>query len=80
MKSKLTFLLALSVLSYQMVFSQTLVNNGGKMVIESGTALMIDGNYKNLDEGNIINSGTIAITGDWTNDATSGNLMQGWDR
>ncbi len=77
MKSKLTALLALTVFSLQIVFSQTLVNNGGEIIVENGTALVIEGDFLNLDDGNILNFGTVAITGDWTNDATSGNLLQG---
>jgi len=77
MKPRITFLLTLTIFSLQPVFTQTLVNNGGKMVVEDGTALVIDGDFKNLDDGNIVNSGFIAITGDWANSATSGNLMQG---
>jgi hypothetical protein len=76
MKSKLT-LLAFMVLGLQIVFSQTLVNNGGEIIVVNGTALVIEGDFLNLDDGNILNSGTVVITGDWTNDATSGNLLQG---
>ncbi len=77
MKTKLTVLLAVTVLSHQLVFSQTLVNNGGEIIVENGTSLVIAGDFLNLDDGNILNSGTIAITGDWTNDSISGNLLQG---
>jgi len=77
MKTKLIVLLAFTVLNLQIVFSQTLVNNGSEIIVENGTSLVIEGDFINLDDGNIQNSGEVAITGDWTNDATSGNLLQG---
>jgi len=38
---------------------------------------VINGNYVNQTDGNIIHYGTIALTGNWTNNATSGSLMLG---
>ncbi|RLD49581.1 MAG: hypothetical protein DRJ05_20775, partial [Bacteroidetes bacterium] len=57
--------------------AQSLTNNGASITINSGASLTINGDFENLDDGSIDNSGDIYLTGDWANDATSGNLLQG---
>ena len=57
--------------------SQFLVNNGVDVVIKPNTALVINGDYINQLDGNINCEGMINTTGNWTNNAISGNLLQG---
>ncbi len=58
-------------------FAQYFVNQGADIRVSSGSALIIGGAFRNTLDGSITNSGNIIITGDWTNNATSGNLLQG---
>ena len=55
--------------------AQYIVNQGGDITISSGSTLYIDGDFTNQLDGSIDNSGSILITGDWTNNQTSGNLL-----
>ncbi|MCD4729346.1 MAG: hypothetical protein K8R74_02010, partial [Bacteroidales bacterium] len=57
--------------------AQYLVNQGADIVITSGTSLVIDGDFSNQLDGSMDNDGEVLISGDWTNNATSGNLLQG---
>lgn len=59
------------------LFSQTLVNNGSNIHVTQGTTMVIVGNYLNLADGDIKNSGLVTIGGDLTNNAVAGNLLQG---
>ena len=61
----------------QLLPAQTLINNGAEISISSGSALTIKGDFENLDDGSIDNSGDIDISGNWENNATSGNLLEG---
>lgn len=54
-----------------------MVNNGATMVIKPNTSLVINGDFINQLGGNINCEGLIASTGNWTNNATGGNLLQG---
>ncbi|MCD4695028.1 MAG: hypothetical protein K8S16_02210 [Bacteroidales bacterium] len=56
--------------------AQVLVNNGSEIFVSEGSNLVIVGDYQNLSDGEIENSGDINITGDWINNANSGNLLQ----
>ena len=55
--------------------AQYLLNNGADIIITSGSYLTIDGDFTNELDGTIDNSGNISISGDWTNNQTSGNLL-----
>jgi hypothetical protein len=57
--------------------AQYLVNQGADIRINAGSALVIAGNFRNTLDGSITNSGNILISGNWTNDAAAGNLLQG---
>ena len=57
--------------------AQTLTNNGADIFLTNGAGIYINGDFENLDDGNIDNSGEISLTGNWTNNASSGNLLQG---
>lgn len=59
------------------ISAQTLINNGAELTLSSGSGLYIDGDFENKNNGSIDNSGEIEITGNWTNNANSGNLLQG---
>lgn len=76
MKPKL-FLMTLSLSLIITAFSQGVVNNGGRIVVTDGSVVVIDGNFTNSGDGNVLNSGIMSVSGDWTNIATSGNLLQG---
>jgi len=75
----LTFLILCCSLSY----GQGLYNNGASITIAANTLLKIDGdangNFTNLTSGSysgtINNTGTIAIEGNWTNNAGSGYVF-----
>lgn len=56
--------------------AQVLVNNGSEIYISHNSNLVIVGDYQNLSDGNVENSGDINISGDWINNGTSGNLLQ----
>ncbi len=57
--------------------AQFFVNQGADIRINTGSSMVIMGNFRNTLDGSITNSGSIRITGNWTNDAVSGNLLQG---
>ncbi len=56
--------------------AQNLVNQG-VIRINPGSVVVINGNFRNESSGSLNNSGNIIVTGNWTNNATSGNLLQG---
>lgn len=64
-------------------FSQGIVNNGADIVISSGTYLVVDeGAYLNQtsgDDGKIDIDGFMHIDGDFTNNATAGNVFSNAD-
>jgi hypothetical protein len=57
--------------------AQTLVNNGADIKVTSGSYLVIDGDFRNELDGSVDNSGSIQISGNWTNNQTSGALLNG---
>lgn len=57
--------------------AQYLINQGADIVISSGSSLVIDGDFVNQLDGSLGNSGDIFLTGDFTNNATSGALLSG---
>jgi hypothetical protein len=58
------------------VDAQVLVNNGSVITVMDGSKLMIEGSFHNFLDGNIANAGNISITGNWINDAVTGNLLE----
>jgi hypothetical protein len=57
--------------------AQYMVNQGADIRINTGSALVVIGDFRNQLDGSMTNSGNVIITGNWTNNATSGNLLQG---
>lgn len=72
-----TTIILLSVICSGTLTAQYLVNNGADIYISQETTLNIQGNFTNLSNGNISNSGKIKISGDWINDASEGQLLHG---
>ena len=73
--------------------AQGLYNNGATMVVSGGTWVYLDGganaNYRNesmgSNHGSLDIDGSVVLEGDWTNNATSGNVLinrdnDGWVR
>nr|NQU93995.1 T9SS type A sorting domain-containing protein [Bacteroidota bacterium] len=76
-KIKYITAILIPIILYGSIYSQTLTNVGRNMVIMPNTVLVINGDYYNMSDGNITSDGLIYITGHWTNNASSGNLMEG---
>ena len=81
--SKRIILLLCFVFLISFVQAQTgVVNNGAKMIVNSGAVIKITGtgaDYTNTSsggkDGRIDLDGKIELAGDWTNNATSGNVL-----
>lgn len=76
MKVKIITLISL-IAAFQLSAQTNFVNNGSKLVVASGTVIVISGNLINSTDGNdaIKLSGELNIAGDFTNNAASGNLL-----
>ncbi|MBM3435401.1 MAG: hypothetical protein FJY07_04180, partial [Bacteroidetes bacterium] len=72
-----TVFLLLAILVTSDAMAQYLVNQGADIRINSGSTIVIAGNFRNTLDGSITNSGNLYVSGNWTNDASSGNLLQG---
>jgi len=57
--------------------AQHVVNQGAAIRVLAGTFLNIDGNFLNQNAGSMNNAGSVIVKGNWENNATSGNLLQG---
>jgi len=57
--------------------TQVLTNKGAKIFITGEANLVLESDFVNLENGNVFNAGTLSITGNWTNDAGEGHLLQG---
>lgn len=75
-KSKKSLIILFIVIS-EMGFSQSLTLIGRLINSNTNSYIVLKGDFINRFDGNIFNSGYLLINGDWTNDATNGNLMQG---
>ena len=56
-------------------FSQGYLINSGNLVINSGTSVIISGGYQNATGGQVTLDGTISLTGDWTNNDNSAQVL-----
>jgi hypothetical protein len=79
---RICVILFLSNICYYKLIAQGLINDGSNIVISTGAYVYIDGSngdYKNqsngANHGQIDIDGTIIVEGDWTNNATSGNVF-----
>lgn len=72
---KMTLLLFTFFTGY--LSAQILTNNGADIALSNGSQLLINGSFENQDEGSLDNAGIIYLTDNWSNNATSGNLLQG---
>lgn len=57
--------------------AQVLINQGSDIFVTAGSSIVIDGDFENQLDGSMNLAGDILITGDWVNNATSGNLLIG---
>ncbi len=77
MKSIISAILIAMISISGPTFAQYLVNAGSNIVITSGSSVVINGDFINQLDGAVNNSGTMRLTGDWINNQTSGNLLNG---
>ena len=77
MKIKITIMLILFTGCWGMLSAQYLINRGADIVISSGSSLVIKGNFENQLDGTLGNSGNVLLTGNFTNNQTSGTLLSG---
>ena len=62
---------------WSLLSAQYLINRGADIVISSGSSLVIKGNFENQLDGTLGNSGNVLVTGNFTNNQTSGTLLSG---
>lgn len=77
MKIKITIMLILISGCWSFLPAQYLINKGADIVISSGSSLVINGNFENQLDGSLGNSGNVLITGNFTNNQSSGTLLSG---
>lgn len=77
MKKRIFSLLTMIVVLLGFTQAQHLVNQGAAIRVSSGTYLHINGNFRNQNAGSLNNAGNVVVKGNWENNATSGNLLQG---
>ena len=65
----------LSFLMPLLLPAQSLVNNGAAITIKNGSAIKINGDYVNQQNGRIKNSGMINLNGNWTENSTAANFL-----
>lgn len=73
MKKLYKFLLLITLITYTVAANaQGIVNNGARIVVQSGSNLIVsNGGYTNGASGLIDNEGTIKVEGDWINNASN---------
>ncbi|MCP4000517.1 MAG: hypothetical protein GY727_06385, partial [Gammaproteobacteria bacterium] len=76
-KSVGTILTTLLAAIISLAHAQHVVNDGGNIVTETGSVLVIEGDFQNNANSDMNNSGEVKLTGNWTNDDVGGNLLQG---
>ena len=77
MKIKIIIMLILFLGGFGIIDAQVLINRGADITISSGSSVVIDGDFINQIDGRVNNSGNLILTGDFTNNQTSGNLLSG---
>ena len=76
-KLKIIIVTIIQIGVLQLLPAQTFTNNGATIYLNTGSSLTIKGDFLNLDDGNIGNASDLYISGNWINNATSGNLLAG---
>ncbi len=70
-------------LIFQIVSAQGIYNNGAKIVSGTGSYIVVQGNYRaesvSANHGTIDLDGTLSLTGNFTNNTTSGNALANVD-
>jgi flagellar basal body rod protein FlgG len=61
--------LILTICTSSLSFSQLVTNDGAAIFSDNGALIFVDGEIVNQNSGTFDNSGTIELTGDWTNNA-----------
>lgn len=74
MKSFKLFITLLFIHLLACTHAQVLVNNGANIVISQGSQILVVGDFYNLDDATINNSGIVSLTGDWTNNTNHKGL------
>jgi len=74
---KTTILTTLLAATIGLTQAQHVVNDGGNIVTEIGSVLVIEGDFHNNANSDMNNNGEVKLTGNWTNDDAGGNLLQG---
>jgi hypothetical protein len=77
MKQMIYSLLISGFLHLVPVQAQQLVNAGSGIYISSGTNMVINSDYLNLNNGRISNNGNIEIYGEWTNNGNTQAITAG---
>lgn len=65
----------LSFLMPLLLTAQSVVNSGAALTIKSGSAIKINGDYVNQQNGRIKNSGVINLNGNWMENSTAANFL-----
>ncbi len=58
-------------------FAQQMINAGSDIYISQGTKMVVNSDYKNMNDGQITNNGNIDVYGNWTNDGTTQGIAAG---
>ncbi|RLD52037.1 MAG: hypothetical protein DRJ05_17805 [Bacteroidetes bacterium] len=74
---KTTIFTTLLAVITSLAHAQHVVNDGGNIVTEAGSVLVIEGDFQNNANSDMNNNGEVKLTGNWTNDDVGGNLLQG---
>lgn len=74
---KTTTLIIVLISFCNILNAQHVVNNGGSITMEPTNIMVIQGDFTNQLNGTMNNNGQVRLSGNWTNNDNSGNLLQG---
>jgi len=74
---KTTILTTMLVAIFSLAQAQHVVNDGGSIITETGSVMVIEGDFQNNANSDMNNNGEVKLTGNWTNDDVGGTLLQG---
>jgi hypothetical protein len=75
---KSSTILAIILMGLYTSFAQSIVNNGSTIYISDGSTLTFTQDYFNLGDGEIQNNGQLDVLADWTNNGTTGIMINGY--